>query len=216
MSLSLNCFILGDKPDRTFTVEIPKNKNVSILKDLIKEKKAPHFDHIAASDLDLWLVSFPIDDLSSQNPPTVEPKLRSEKLLSDTFPAKLDINHIHVVARVPGRGVKEEEEKHEEHDQVTELIAITRKSTYNHSGILVHFVEFDHLQGTEQVSRRTLMRLLLRPVRNRADISLSNKMEIQSTTGVTSPQTQPKLELLLSNYITQILATFWTTLPTRT
>ena len=103
--LSLNCFLLGDEPDRMFTVEIPKNKNVSILKDLIKEKKASRLDHIDASDLDLWQVSFPIDDLPSKNPPTVEPKLTSEKLLFDVFPSDLDTNRIHVVARVPRQKV---------------------------------------------------------------------------------------------------------------
>ena len=101
MSLSLNCLVLGDDPDRIFTVEIPKNKNISILKKLIKEEKAPHLDHVAASDLYLWQVSFPIDDLPSKKPPTVGPKLRLEKLLSDVFPSELDINRIHVVARVP-------------------------------------------------------------------------------------------------------------------
>ena len=67
MSLSLNCFVLGDNPDRFFTVEIPKNRNVSILKKLIEEK-SPHFNHIqvAASDLDLWQVFFPIDDLEKE------------------------------------------------------------------------------------------------------------------------------------------------------
>jgi Crinkler effector protein N-terminal domain len=40
MTLSLNCFILSDDPDQTFTVKILQAKNVSILKDLIKEKKA--------------------------------------------------------------------------------------------------------------------------------------------------------------------------------
>jgi hypothetical protein len=47
---------------KAFTVEIGKTKNVSILKDLIKEMKAPHLDHVAASDLDLWNVSIPVDD----------------------------------------------------------------------------------------------------------------------------------------------------------
>jgi Crinkler effector protein N-terminal domain len=40
MLLSLNCWIIGDDPDRVFTVKIPQTKNVSILKKLIKEKKA--------------------------------------------------------------------------------------------------------------------------------------------------------------------------------
>jgi len=104
MSLSLNCFILGDNPDRTFTVEIPKNKNVSILKDLIKEKNPSSLGNVDVKNIDLWQVSFPIDDLPSKNPPTVGPKLRSEKLLSDAFPSDLDTNRIHVVVRVPGQG----------------------------------------------------------------------------------------------------------------
>ena len=58
----LNCFVLGDKVDNVFTVKIPKTDNVSILKDEIKKKKAPHLNHVAASDLDLWEDSFPIDD----------------------------------------------------------------------------------------------------------------------------------------------------------
>ena len=68
--LSLNCFIVSDDPDQMVTVKIPKNENVSILKKIIKEEKAPQLNYIDASDLDLWLVSFPIDDLSSKNPPT--------------------------------------------------------------------------------------------------------------------------------------------------
>ena len=102
--LSLNCFILGDNPDRTFTVEVPKNKNVSILKKLIKEENPSSLGNIDVKNIDLWQVSFPIDALPSKNPPTVGPKLRSEKLLSDALPSDLDTNRIHVVARVPGQG----------------------------------------------------------------------------------------------------------------
>jgi hypothetical protein len=105
MTLSLNCIVLGDDPDRTFTVEIPKNKNVSILKDLIKEKKAPHLDHIAASDLDLWQVSFPIDDLGTElgdinlaryrklSPPSKE---------LTTFFTDAAGGCLHVIAKAPG------------------------------------------------------------------------------------------------------------------
>src|SRR6266581_486213 len=35
----LNCFVLGDNENNVFSVEIAKNKNVSILKDEIKKKK---------------------------------------------------------------------------------------------------------------------------------------------------------------------------------
>ena len=72
-------------------------------KKLIKGEKAPHLNHVAASDLDLWLVSFPIDDLHSMNPPTVEPKLGSGELLLDIFPSELNIKFIHVTVQVPAR-----------------------------------------------------------------------------------------------------------------
>jgi len=49
-------------------VEVPQGKNVSILKDEVKKKKAPHLNHIAASDLELWKISFPIDDLATKQP----------------------------------------------------------------------------------------------------------------------------------------------------
>ena len=100
--ISLNCFILGDDPKRIFTVEIENTKNVSILRGLIKKKNAHHLSHIAASDLDLWKVDCPIDDLPSKNP-TEGPKLRAEKLLLDVFPSELSIYSIHVIARAPAK-----------------------------------------------------------------------------------------------------------------
>ena len=100
---SLNCFVVGDDPDRMFTVKIPKTENVSILKDLIKEKKAPHLNHVAASDLDLWKVDVPIDDLPTKNFLPDGPKLRSRELLLDVFPSELDIGRIHVTVYVPVR-----------------------------------------------------------------------------------------------------------------
>jgi hypothetical protein len=100
---SLNCFVVGDDPDRMFTVEVEKTKNVSILKDLIKEKKAPHLNHVAASDLDLWKVDVPIDDLPTKNFLTDGPKLGSGELLLDVFPSELNIRFIHVTVCVPVR-----------------------------------------------------------------------------------------------------------------
>ena len=101
--LSLNCFLLSDDPDRTFTVKIPKTENVSILKDLIRDKKPSSLGNVDMKNIDLWQVSFPIDDLPSKIPPTVGSKLRSEKLLSHASPLELDINRIHVVVRDPGQ-----------------------------------------------------------------------------------------------------------------
>jgi hypothetical protein len=55
--LNLNCWVHGDEPQNVFTVKIPKTDNVSTLKDAIKEKKKPLFDHIPADSLELWKVS---------------------------------------------------------------------------------------------------------------------------------------------------------------
>ena len=102
---SLNCFVVGDDPDRIFTVKVPRADNVSILKDLIKEKKAHYLNHIAASDLDLWKVD--IDDLPTKNFLTDGPKLGSKlgsgELLLDVFPSEPDFRRIHVTVYVPVR-----------------------------------------------------------------------------------------------------------------
>ncbi|EDR11781.1 uncharacterized protein LACBIDRAFT_313535 [Laccaria bicolor S238N-H82] len=101
-SVSLNCFVVSDDPSRTFVVKISKNESISFLRDLIKEKKAPHLNHIAAPDLDLWKVSIPIDNLP-WDLQTLGPNLRSHSLVSDVFASALDTNHLHVIAKIHGK-----------------------------------------------------------------------------------------------------------------
>ena len=55
-TISLNCYVLRDHSGNVFTVEIPRTKNVAILKDMIKEKKAHLLAHVDATDLDLFQV----------------------------------------------------------------------------------------------------------------------------------------------------------------
>jgi hypothetical protein len=83
-----------------FTIEIQRNKNVSILKDLIKEKKAHRLTHVDASDLELWNVSFPIDNVSSEESSTVTPKLMSNRKLLSFADDLLD-DHVHILVKVP-------------------------------------------------------------------------------------------------------------------
>ena len=97
----LNCFVLGDKVDNVFTVKIPKTDNVSILKDEIKKKKAPHLNHVAASDLELWEVSFPIDDHASKKSQT-EPPLRPNKRLSSLWHGNPLDDDLHILIKAPG------------------------------------------------------------------------------------------------------------------
>ena len=98
--LSINCFFFGDELEKIFTVKIDKTENISILKDLIKEKKAPHLDHVAASDLNLWNVSIPMDDNAGErleNIDNLDP-LKPLLSLSQVFP-HVEENHLHVVVR---------------------------------------------------------------------------------------------------------------------
>jgi len=63
--LSLNCLFLKDDSTKAFTVEISEMKNVSILKELIKEKKAHHLTHLDTSDFALYKVSLSAADVDS-------------------------------------------------------------------------------------------------------------------------------------------------------
>jgi hypothetical protein len=98
--LTLNCFVLGDDEDQVFTVKIPKTDNVSILKKLIKEENLHLLAHVDAKDLELWNVSFPIDNLSLMEPSTVTPKLRSNRKLLSFADDLLD-DHVHILVKVP-------------------------------------------------------------------------------------------------------------------
>jgi hypothetical protein len=103
--LSLNCFVLGDDLKKVFTVKINKTENVSILKDLIKEKKAPHLDHVDASDLNLWNVSISMDDDVDErlkNVNNLEP-LKPLLPLSQVF-SRVEESHLHILIQAPTNG----------------------------------------------------------------------------------------------------------------
>ena len=105
MSLSLNCLIHGEVQEKMFTVKILETENVSILKDLIKEKKARHLNHVDATDLDLWKVDLRLDDLGAE-PVHVNlgtyPKLPARRKLSSLFNDIMDDELLHIIAKAPG------------------------------------------------------------------------------------------------------------------
>ena len=106
MSLSLNCLIDGEVQEKMFTVKILETENVSILKDLIKEKKARHLNHVDASDLDLWKVDLRLDDLGAEvvhgDPDGTDSKLSSHRKLSSLFNDLVDDKRLHIIAKAPG------------------------------------------------------------------------------------------------------------------
>ena len=58
---TLNCLLLNDDPKKVFTVKVFESENVSILKELIKAKKARQLAHLDASSgrWDYLLISEP-------------------------------------------------------------------------------------------------------------------------------------------------------------
>src|ERR1700679_1225779 len=104
MSLSLNCLVYGDDPEKSFTVEVQADKNVSILKDLIKVKNSSSFGNVDSKNIDLWMVDLNLDGLG------VEPlhvtcnldpskKLSPRKKLSSFFNGTVDDEHLHIIAK---------------------------------------------------------------------------------------------------------------------
>jgi hypothetical protein len=87
-----------------FTVKIPKNDNVSILKDLIKEKNAPHLNKVAAKDLDLTQVSLPVDDDLEEVLKKVDLVPLTPLLpISQVFP-HVEVDRLHIVVQAPPKG----------------------------------------------------------------------------------------------------------------
>jgi Crinkler effector protein N-terminal domain len=79
-------------------------KNISILKDLIKEKQSPRLNHVVASDLILSQVSLPVgDDLKESLKKIDLTPLEPLLLLSQVFP-RVEENRLHIVVQAPTNG----------------------------------------------------------------------------------------------------------------
>jgi hypothetical protein len=108
-TLELNCLVLGNDPS-IFTVEIASSKTVSILKDMIKEKKQNEFKDVDADTLILWKVSIPDNDNLKQHLNTLELNESSELLrrstsrLLNVFKGELEEEHVHIVVQPPPTG----------------------------------------------------------------------------------------------------------------
>jgi hypothetical protein len=108
----LNCLVHGETPpvDCVFTVEVAKSKTVAILKDVIKEKQQPTFNHISADQLSLWKVSLPLDNsvdkvlkqlVLEDNITKGVQKLLPAKKISSYFTDEPTEEHLHVIVEPP-------------------------------------------------------------------------------------------------------------------
>jgi hypothetical protein len=106
----LNCSVLGGD-GRLFSVKMPKSGSVDGLKDAIKKKMEPEFDHVAPCRMDLWKIS----DLNLPDDLNLKDKISDLKLddkqplspmakLSTVFSDKPEDQYVHIVVRVPPAG----------------------------------------------------------------------------------------------------------------
>src|SRR5258705_41801 len=104
-TLDLNCLVLDDDASHIFPIEIAERKTVGALKDVIKVKKRPAFDHVPADTLILWKVSIPVNRNLTENLSKLdfidENSLLPVKKLSKIFSDQPEDEHLHIVVRVP-------------------------------------------------------------------------------------------------------------------
>ncbi|KAF8924452.1 hypothetical protein BGZ47_004014, partial [Haplosporangium gracile] len=73
---------------------------VDDLKSLIKTKKAPRFDDVAAAELSLWRVSVPDDDADDQ-PVSEKKQLKATTKLFKVFDTVAPEDTIHIIVQCP-------------------------------------------------------------------------------------------------------------------
>jgi hypothetical protein len=102
-TISINCLVSGDGPDKIFIVKIPSNKNVSILKDLIKERSGD-FSSVDAMDIQLFKVSLAPDEAHRATNPL---QIKNAERLSSPL-AKISVvfgdlpdDIVHLIALAP-------------------------------------------------------------------------------------------------------------------
>lgn len=110
------CLIFDDPIEKTFTIDISKNKQISHLKDAIKEKIEHRFEKIDANDLELWKVNISTSDKSKFE--QLKTSTSHELILKDVFGGEmitdvakkikkvfnnsLEKEHIHIIVKPPG------------------------------------------------------------------------------------------------------------------
>jgi hypothetical protein len=103
-TLHLNCWVHGEDVGQIFQIHIANTESVSTLKEVIKDKKKPELDHVAASSLTLWKVSIPAGHLQ-KNLANVdiphETSLSSMDDLVDVFSDEPHRKHLHIVVKPP-------------------------------------------------------------------------------------------------------------------
>ncbi|KAI7825711.1 hypothetical protein BC939DRAFT_124815 [Gamsiella multidivaricata] len=107
--LTLFCLTDGEPTSNEFSVKIPSTETVYILKSLIKAKKTPKFDDLAADNLTLWRVSVPVVAASIRsavflNEIDSKTELSPTNDVSDVFPNTPAKKTVHIIVQRPRPG----------------------------------------------------------------------------------------------------------------
>jgi len=118
-TLNLNCLVLGDGPDHIFPVNIASTESVGALKKSIKDQKKHAFKHVDADTLNIFKVSFPVDNDLVATLQHFQPEHVPEngvhrisnpvEQLEVVFDGPIN-KHLHVIILPPPSGEKREEE----------------------------------------------------------------------------------------------------------
>jgi Crinkler effector protein N-terminal domain len=104
----LFCYVCGNHYEQAFKVKIRREESVTTLKESIKEKKRPDFDHIPADSLVLWAFSVPYTENLKDSVELLnldyDKSLKPLDSLSDIFSSELEKKCVHVVIDRPAPG----------------------------------------------------------------------------------------------------------------
>ncbi|KAG1901794.1 uncharacterized protein F5891DRAFT_1187269 [Suillus fuscotomentosus] len=105
LRLKLNCIVLGNNPRHIFPVDIERTEIVGDLKEVIKDKKRPEFDHVATDRLELWKVDLPINEMIEHNLNnlTLDPtkSLSPVDEMVEIFPDAPPRKYLHIIIQCP-------------------------------------------------------------------------------------------------------------------
>ncbi|KAF9946681.1 hypothetical protein BGZ72_000128 [Mortierella alpina] len=104
-TILIYCLVDGEAQSRAFPIRIDSADSIGDLKELIKAKKTPRFNDVAADELTLWQVSVPVNDDEDESlifldALTEKKKAFPTKLLSDLFD-EIPKDTIHVIVQKP-------------------------------------------------------------------------------------------------------------------
>jgi hypothetical protein len=177
---NLFCYVRGEHYNNAFEVTARKDESVATLKETIKEKKRPNFDHIPADSLVLWKVSVPCDQNLKKNvndlhlldyelpqSPVAHPDDQIQSLppdhkMSEVFLVPPIEKHVHIIVMAPpSRSTIQEADLVEKGDIITTLVRASKFLPL----VPIRFSP-DIVQGTRQPSRKLGMQIPRQNPRN--------------------------------------------------